>query len=229
MAPTEAPAGEWRAVEVSEIKPEDVLNFWFGGAARDAAGLAVDLARWFNPDPQFDRLIGERFGHAIGRAARGEFAAWELTARGRLALIILFDQFPRNVFRRTGQAFMFDKRAVELAMEGLEANVDDELPTIERLFFYLPLLHSESASDQKRSVACFRHLASEAGLLSGEMQQWFRLARNHRLIITVFGRFPHRNLMLQRRSTMSERLFLFSCRLRRSMGSTLASLRRRQS
>jgi len=210
-------------------RPENVLDFWFGEPDDDPDRFTVDLARWFEPDTKFDRIIAEKFGAAIGQAASDELTGWKDTTRGRLALIILLDQFPRNVFRGTGKAFAFDERAVQLCVEGLDARADRELSTVERLFFYLPLLHSECSLHQKRSVACFWRLAAEGGPLSAELRKWVRLARAHRFIIAIFGRFPHRNAAVRRRTTRSERLFLFSCRLRTWLGDKVASAYNRRS
>jgi uncharacterized protein (DUF924 family) len=139
------------------------------------------------------------------RAARGEFDSWAASPRRRLALILLFDQVPRNIYRGTAQAFAFDSRALALSFEGLQLAADQALHPVERIFFYLPLEHAESMEAQDASVKAFERLAQESpaewrALLEGTLQY----ARSHRDIVAKFGRFPHRNQALRRESTTAE-------------------------
>ncbi len=196
-------------------RADEILDFWFGNSLKRRAGLRAHVARWFGSDARFDRAIAERFGPDIDAARAGACDAWAETAHGRLALIILLDQFSRNVFRGTAQAYACDGRAVRICREGLDAEQDRELAPLERLFFYLPLLHSEERADQDKSVDCFRRLAAECGSAQArEFRRWLRLARRQRRIIALFGRFPHRNGILGRESTVGERNFLRLQRLR---------------
>ncbi len=195
--------------------PGDVLRFWFADSLAADAELGPHMRRWFGQDPAFDQAIAGRFGAVIRRAGSGELDGWKATARGRLALIILLDQLTRNAFRGSAAAFAFDPEALRLCAEGLASGADRELAPVERQFFYLPLLHSEQLADQRRSIACFKTLAAEArGPQGRHFTAWIRIARRSRWIIAAFGRFPHRNAVLGRRSTLPEAGFLAAKRLR---------------
>lgn len=188
---------------------EDILGFWFAESPTDGTALSARMARWFGHDETFDRTIASRFGDDIERAGRGEFDAWKRAARGRLALIVLLDQMARNAHRGSARAYAFDATATALCLEGLAARADLELAPIERLFFYLPLLHSERLSDQRRSVECFERLRTEApSQQTRDFAAWAALARRHRAIIALFGRFPHRNAVFDRESSVKEATFL---------------------
>jgi uncharacterized protein (DUF924 family) len=195
--------------------PDDVLSFWFADSLADFTALASHERRWFGRDPTLDREILARFGSTIDRAAAGGLDGWAGSARGRLALIILMDQLTRNAFRGSAGAFALDRRAAQLCRDGVGAGADRELVPIERLFFYLPLLHSERLEDQEYSIACFRHLAADAkGSQARYFRTWLRLAHRHRRVVALFGRFPHRNAILGRRTTLPERMFLLYHRVR---------------
>lgn len=193
-------------------RAQDVLLFWFGPKPHSAAQLAQRMRLWFGdpaaPEliPQTDELIDERFGALIGAAARGELSAWESSPRRRLALILLLDQFPRNVHRGTPAACAQDDTALSLAVSGMQFGADGALDPVERIFFYLPLMHSESLDVQEESLAAFRRLVDEA---PSELRQHFkavlRAAQQHRDLIARFGRFPHRNRVLGRPDTAAER------------------------
>jgi uncharacterized protein (DUF924 family) len=197
---------------------QDVLEFWFGGPLLPGAGLEARLAErfrfWFGgegaaPQAERDALIRSKLEPLLERAARGELAAWTSGPKRRLALILLFDQVPRNVYRGTAAAFAFDREALTLAYEGLQLAADAALEPIERLFFYLPLEHAESMDAQDASVAAFDRLVVEAPQeLRAFCESSLRYARGHREIIAKFGRFPHRNRMLGRESTNEEREWL---------------------
>jgi len=177
--------------------PEEVLTYWFeGGPDR--------TARWFGAGPATDAEVRRRFGDTLERAARGELDEWAATPRGRLALVVVLDQFSRNVHRGTARSFAQDSRALALCLEGLGRGEDRALAPVERAFFYMPLQHAEDAGVQERSVACFERLAAEAPDVAGFLDY----ARQHRDAIARFGRFPHRNATLSRRSTPEEDAFL---------------------
>lgn len=191
---------------------DDVLRFWFGGSLEPGAALGRYERRWFRADPTLDATIRDRYAGLIRRGAAGELDDWTSTPKGRLALIVLLDQFPRNALRDSAEAYAFDAQARAICREGIAAGADRALAAIERLFFYLPLMHSEAAPDQKRSVACFADLA--AGAEAGNaafFAGWSRRARRQRAIIALFGRFPHRNATLGRAPHISERLYLRVC------------------
>jgi len=189
--------------------PEDLLRFWFGDSVTGEALLDAHVRRWFARDASFDHLVRDRFTQDIERASRGDLDAWKGSARGRLALIILLDQLPRNAFRDSAEAYAFDRHAVELCLEGLAIGADLQLLPIERQFFYLPLLHSERRSYQQLSVRCFeRLLAQSPAAQAAHFAAWVRVARRSCRIVEWFGRFPHRNPVLGRKPKPAERAFL---------------------
>lgn len=190
------------------------MFFWFGDCRTEEAPGGDCFKRWFGGDAAFDRDVAARFGGAIERAGAGAFDGWMVTPRGRLALIILLDQLPRNAFRGSAKAYAFDRRAVRVCIDGLTRGDDRGLALTERLFFYLPLLHSERWSDQRRSVECFRQLATNSGDGGCWAARWVDVARRCRLVIGVFRRFPHRNDVLGRRSSLAELVFLAANRMR---------------
>ncbi|MEO8064228.1 MAG: DUF924 family protein [Pseudomonadota bacterium] len=192
----------------------DVLGFWFGDAPLDTEGLAERSRFWFGGDGEAavaarDALIRSTLEPMLERAARGEFAAWASSPKRRLALIILFDQVPRNAYRGTAAAFAFDREALALAAEGLQLAADAALDPVERLFFYLPLEHAESMEAQNASIVAFDRLVDEAPPGLREFAESVRgYARQHRDVIEKFGRFPTRNVALGRESTPAEREWL---------------------
>ncbi len=192
-----------------EVSCEQVLEFWFGAGVGDAEVAQEKAPLWWGGDEQTDRLIGERFARPREAAVNGELPAWETTARGRLALIILVDQFSRNLFRRDPRAFAQDHLARQWCLDGLAAGADRALRPIERVFFYLPLEHSESQVDQARSMELFTALVDAAPPAQrGVFSSFLGYARQHHDIIERFGRFPHRNAVLGRKSTEQELEFL---------------------
>jgi uncharacterized protein (DUF924 family) len=195
-------------------RPEDVLHFWFAGNPADAT-MAAHERRWFGVDPAFDHAIRDRFGDTLRITAKGELGCWACDPKGRLALIIVADQLSRNAFRGSAEAYALDAYAVELCRAGVELAHDRALTPIERIFFYLPLLHSERLSDQRSGVELFQLLSHDVvGREARDVRAWLRLACRHRRIIGGFGRFPHRNLVLGRETTPMERAFLCYQRLR---------------
>jgi uncharacterized protein (DUF924 family) len=198
-------------------RAQEVLQFWFGPKPYTAAGVAQRSRLWFgNPrapelTPQADELIQSRFAAPMAAAARGELASWESSPRRRLALILLLDQFPRNVFRGAAAAFSQDAKALRLAVSGMQFGADAALDPLERLFFYMPLMHAESLEVQDESVAAFRRLLDEAQPeLSAYFEDSLRYARLHRELIARFGRFPHRNTVLGRENSTAEIEYLAS-------------------
>ena len=189
------------------MNSRDVLHLWFG-AGEDPWDVAPELMkRWFVRDPAFDAEIEASFGDAIAAARRGELDGWADSARGRLALLILLDQFPRNVFRGHAGAFASDGKALEIALEGLSLGHDASVRPVERTFFYLPLEHAEDLGLQDRSVALFTALEAEwPGVGFAKMAREY--AEKHREIIARFGRYPHRNAVLGRESTPEELEYL---------------------
>ena len=196
------------------LRANEILEFWFGREPLDAARLEERSRFWFGGDgPEAaaarDALIREKLEPMLERAARGEFAAWASSPRRRLALIILFDQVPRNSYRGTAAAFAFDREALALSVEGLNLAADAALEPAERLFFYLPLEHAESLEAQDMAIASFERLVAEA---PAELREFcaglLGYAHKHRDLILKFGRFPHRNGVLGRADTPEEASWL---------------------
>jgi uncharacterized protein (DUF924 family) len=188
----------------------DILDFWFvprEGEATDSggapAGTAIVRDVWFRKDDAFDADIRQRFGVALSAGLAGAVGEWCVDAHGCLARVILLDQFTRNAFRGTPDAFAGDERALATARDAIEHGFDQALVPEERWFLYMPFEHSEALADQDRAVALFEALASETGL--SEPLPW---AISHREVIRRFGRFPHRNDILGRTSTPEEIAFL---------------------
>ena len=181
-------------------RPGEVLAFWFSDAARP---------RWFKKDPAFDDELRRRFAATVASATAGGLGAWEAEPESCLALVILLDQFPRNLHRDTARAFAADATARAVAAGAIERGFDRRTPPERRFFFYLPFEHSEDATDQRRSVALFRRLAEEAtGTAADAARERLDYAIRHQRIIERFGRFPHRNRVLGRETTAEETAFL---------------------
>ena len=167
----------------------DIVSFW-----REAGP-----EKWFEKDDEFDLMIRSRFLAIHEAAARGELAAFEESAEGALALLILLDQFSRNMFRNSARAFATDHLARAVADRALARGFDQEADTTMRPFFYLPFMHSELLADQDRCLQLYEAF--------GDPEQ-LKFAVTHRDIIAKFGRFPHRNRVLGRETTPAEREFL---------------------
>jgi uncharacterized protein (DUF924 family) len=193
----------------------DILQFWFGPKPYTVARLNERMGFWFGNSDSRETLAGkddeirQRFGAAIERAAAGELDSWADSPRRRLALIILLDQFPRNVYRGKAEAYATDERAAALALEGLHIAADSTLSPVERIFFYMPLQHAESLALQDESVVATRRLLTEVPKgMAKNFASLLRFAELHRSIIAEFGRFPHRNAILGRKSTPEDLQFL---------------------
>lgn len=178
-----------------------ILDFWFGSEAPQAFRAA-----WFEKNPAFDQEISHRFQIEIGQALTGGLAAWEDMPRSALALILLLDQFPRNAYRNTPRAFSGDARGQTVALLGLERGYDKTLTPLERFFFYLPLEHAEDLGLQDKCVELMCALEAESPAVAAAKAADY--AEKHRAIIARFGRFPHRNEILGRDSTLEEIEFL---------------------
>ncbi len=188
---------------------EEILEFWFGSALPGDAPTPERLRFWFNGGEEADRLIRDGYAAVLQRGAEGELDHWDETPRGSLALIVLLDQFPRNIHRDTPAAYACDPKALDVALRGLERGFDRPLAMMERAFFYLPLEHAEDLALQERSVALFGRLRDDAPpALKGVCDSFYDYAVRHRDIIARFGRFPHRNRVLGRESSAEEIEFL---------------------
>ena len=189
--------------------PKDVLRFWFEDATRSPEALQRRRAAWFQADPAFDRECAARFTALLGDAARDGLGSWAGTPHGRLALVILLDQMPRNIHRGSPAAFAHDAQAAAHCIAGIESGQDRALHPVERIFLYMPLQHTEDLDLQRRSIAQFEQLAAEADdAWRGHFAENAQYARLHHDIIERFGRFPHRNRILGRESTAEESRYL---------------------
>lgn len=189
--------------------PEDVLRFWFGDSWPDDWPADDRNPRWFGGGADLDQHIRDRFGRLVDAALRGELFPWESPMASRLALVILLDQFSRNVYRGQARAFAGDGQAQRLVLQALALEQDHELPIVGRVFLYMPLMHAESLPLQYECVARFTALIRHSPpAIAQQLQGNLGAAHQHLAIIEKFGRFPHRNAALGRASTEAEQAFL---------------------
>lgn len=192
-----------------QIRIDAVLAFWFRERELSAPQIDARMDIWFGGDPKLDDEVKEEFADDVERASAGELDHWSHEPRGRLALILLIDQFRRNIFRGKPEAFKKDKKALKLCIEGATAKMDQQLTPIEKVFFYMPLQHSESFKVQKKSSEIYRHLAKTVSpTLKETFETSAQFAELHADIIERFGRFPHRNKILGRENTPEEEEYL---------------------
>jgi uncharacterized protein (DUF924 family) len=189
--------------------PFSIRQFWFGDSADDRDTSRQQASLWWSKNEALDRQVRQRFEATLTAAADSQLDAWAATPDGLLALILLTDQFSRNMYRGQARAFAFDALALRWCRLGLEQQFDQALRPIERVFLYLPLEHSEQLADQEQAVLLFGRLlsgvpAERQDIYSGYLDY----ARQHRNVIARFGRFPHRNAILKRPSTAAELEFL---------------------
>lgn len=182
--------------------PELVLDFWFDPAVQP---------RWFGPTATFDGILRERFGRTLEAARRGELDAWADTPQGWLALLIVRDQFSRNLYRNDARAWSDDPAVQKLALDGIARGFDHALPPLQRVFAYMPLEHAEDRILQDRCLQLFEQwLADAPPEEQPDLRQFLDYARKHHDVIERFGRFPHRNAILGRVDTPAERAYLAS-------------------
>jgi uncharacterized protein (DUF924 family) len=179
----------------------EVLDFWFGQEGDPEYGQFRN--EWFRKDPEFDARVTRQFADLYQEAAAGNLDGWREEAESCLALVIVLDQFPRNMFRGDGRTHAEDDRALVASKYAIEHTLDRELRAFQRMFLYMPFMHSENVEDQGRSVELFERLAGEAGA-----PDVVSYAVAHRDIVVRFGRFPHRNEILGRKTTPEEAVFL---------------------
>lgn len=172
------------------IDYKDIINFWFS---------EIESKLWFKKDDDFDQLLCDRYGELHHRAARAELFPWRGSAEGRLAEVIVLDQFSRNMFRDSPKAFASDPLALALAQEAVSLGFDQQLEPQKRTFLYMPYMHSESLVIHDQALELFTDLGRENNL---------DFEKRHRVIIEKFGRYPHRNKLLGRQSTVAEYEFL---------------------
>jgi len=188
---------------------ESIIDYWFGEHPDDDAVIREKSDLWWKKNPEVDKEIRRRFETLLESELKGELASWANSPRGRLARMLLLDQFPRNMYRGSARAFACDERARQLARETLDQSVDRKLRPVERVFLYLPFEHSENAPDQVTGVRLFATLLEEIPeTLKPPFRNLLEFAQKHKAIIDRFGRFPHRNALLGRDSTPEELEFL---------------------
>jgi uncharacterized protein (DUF924 family) len=202
-------AGEATITDDDQLRIERILTFWFKEQQLTAPQIDRRMDFWFGEDKALDLEVERDFGDDVREASEGKLDHWAEEPRGRLALILLLDQFRRNIYRGTAKAFEKDKAALKLCVEGAMAKTDTGLTPIERVFFYMPLQHAESAKVQAKSVELYSKLAEA---VSPTFRETFSTiayyAELHRDIVEQFGRFPHRNRLLGRENTPAEAEFL---------------------
>jgi uncharacterized protein (DUF924 family) len=192
-----------KSLEIPALDPlaASILDFWFGAENSPPPGTPRDV--WFRKDAAFDEEIRSRFDPAIAIALAGGYGEWCTTAKGSLARVLVLDQFTRNVYRDTPAAFAGDARALATAQDAVARGLDRALEPFARWFLYMPFEHAEDSATQERSLALFGALAEETGLAAP--LEW---AQKHADVIARFGRYPHRNAVLGRKSTPEELAFL---------------------
>jgi uncharacterized protein (DUF924 family) len=189
--------------------PEEILSFWFGALDADGRADEAHAKRWWTADPAFDQEVRDRFADEHAAVVGGHRDRWLPSPRGRLAYVIVLDQFSRNLFRDSEDMFAYDERALDAALGGIERGCDRLVTGDERSFYYLPLMHSELLPVQDRCCALFTALRDGSDGANRERAAYsLDFARRHRDIIARFGRFPHRNAILGRVSTAEEAAFL---------------------
>ncbi|MFK7862331.1 MAG: DUF924 family protein [Granulosicoccus sp.] len=190
--------------EHDRVQIERVLRAWFEDKNTGSMELPQSK-RWFNGGKAFDSLLSEQFGQVLNDANEGKLDHWQTSANGALALVIVLDQFNRNIHRKTAKAFAHDLQALKISEQALLNEFDRQLPAVQRIFLYLPFEHCESTAAQERSVALFSALREHSTEAQADFtQKTLDSALEHKLIIDRFGRYPYRNDVLGRSSTAEE-------------------------
>lgn len=191
---------------------DDVLDYWFGDSLQHGWPVVPRKPLWFGSDPATDATIRQRFGPLVDQAVAGGLGDWAASPRSRLALLVLLDQFTRNLWRGQAAAFAGDARACALALDTLDQGLHLDLPPIGRVFVFMPLMHAEDLALQDRCIGCFEALLAATPdahtVARDDIAGHLQYARLHRDIVLRFGRFPHRNAALGRHSTDEESAFL---------------------
>ncbi len=186
-----------------------ILDFWFDGALNNSDAAVARLSTWFKQSDDFDAKIADRFAHLPQAARLGRLNHWPQSCEGTLAMILVLDQFPRNLYRNTARAFAYDHAALKIANQLVGEITFRDLHPVEQAFALLPFEHSEMLDDQVRAVKLYEVLAAQT---PGPYQPFLRnaldFANRHYQIIERFGRFPHRNAILGRASSAGEKKFL---------------------
>ena len=195
--------------DVDQLRIDVILSFWFTDKELTAPQIDGRMDMWFSKDAVFDQQIVAEFADDVESASKGELDHWAHKPRGRLALILLLDQFRRNIYRNTKDAFSKDKEALKLCVEGAVEKKDHGLSPIQRVFFYMPLQHAESRRVQKKSREIYQRLAESVSTTYRDtFETVLQFAELHSDIVEQFGRFPHRNVLLNRANTPEEDEYL---------------------
>ena len=193
------------------IGPVEVLDFWFADSLTNSDTLAERRAIWFMGGSDVDQLITEMFGTLPDVALAGELQHWTTDTRNALALVLVLDQFPRNIYRNTARAYHYDSASLDLAVKIIDQSLNLDLHPIEQSFLFLPLQHSEAIDDQTRAVLLYETLTTQSpGPYLESAKNSLDYAKRHCDIIRRFGLFPHRNAILGREPTGAEIEFLAS-------------------
>lgn len=194
---------------LSATTPDAVLDTWLGSLAERETQPTAQASLWFRGGPKVDAQLTRDFGDVLHQARYGAYLDWRETPRSRLALVILLDQFSRNIHRDSPEAFATDALSLALVLDGIATGDDLGLLPVERMFFYMPLQHAEDVGIQKLSIEKFTQLAEQSPENFQEMaKNCLAYALRHQEIIERFGRFPHRNEILGRASSLEEIAFL---------------------
>ena len=193
------------------IRINQVLHFWFGDLKKNEVPGDDKQKSWWMKDTEYDKRIKDNFGNDLKMAINGELDYWKTSPEGSLALIILLDQFSRNIYRDTSKAFSQDNKSIQICLEGIEKGFDKKLHPVQRIFYYIPLMHSEDIDMQEKSLKYFSGLSEqykEQKSIADVVSNSYEFAVKHYDIIKRFGRYPHRNEILGRESTPDEIEFL---------------------
>jgi uncharacterized protein (DUF924 family) len=192
-----------------QVRIDAILSFWFMEQTLSAPKIDGRMDTWFGEDPVFDEEIAKEFAEDVERASDGALDHWAHEPRGRLALILLLDQFRRNIYRNTAEAFEKDRAALKLCVEGAMEKKDHGLAPIHKAFFYMPLQHAESRKVQAKSRVIYQRLAEAVSPTYKETFETIaQFAELHADIVERFGRFPHRNKLLERENSPDEEEYL---------------------
>jgi len=192
-----------------QIRIDEILTFWFKEKELSAPQIDSRMDMWFGEDGVFDQQVANEFADDVERASDGELNHWAHEPRGRLALILLLDQFRRNIHRNTSEAFAKDKVALKLCVKGAAEKMEKGLTPIQRVFFYMPLQHAESRKVQQKSCEIYKRLCDAVSPTYKETFETIaQFAELHADIVEQYGRFPHRNKLLKRANTPQEDEYL---------------------
>jgi uncharacterized protein (DUF924 family) len=186
----------------------ELIDAWFGETLDDPETIPKRMGWWFSADEQRDAELRNRFEDLVSRCAGGQLYRWLDDPEGRLALVLALDQLPRNLYRGTPAAFAFDAHTAAMCLAAAQTGQDQVLQPIQRAFLYMPLQHFEDLQAQEAGVALYERLAEDTNPVSFYREGFLPFARQHRDIIAQFGRFPHRNRILNRQNTPEEDEYL---------------------